>query len=74
MAGWGGWVGRRPMIPWRMLLMCASAHNRHAAPGVSAKEASIRVMRGKGGFLTAPRAEGEPGSYHTALYSAACYW
>ena len=46
-----------------ILLTCASVqrtvYNKHTALGI--KKALIRIMRGKGGFLTAQRVGGEPG-------------
>ena len=36
------------------------------------KKASIRIMRGKGGFLTARRIEGEPGCI--VQYSTVYHW
>jgi hypothetical protein len=50
---------RLPFARVPVLLMCATVAYKHTSLGV--KKASIRIMRGKGGFFTAPRAEGEPG-------------
>ena len=41
------------------VLMCVGVYRRHKTPGI--KKASIRVMRGKDGFLAAQRTEREPG-------------
>jgi hypothetical protein len=54
------------------VLICASVQYKHTTLGISIKKASIRIMRGEGGFLIQPR--GFKGAGCILEYAKVKYW